>query len=108
MVGSRSPAARKDRGEMDIEERLELLERELFRARAVNEIQNLMGRYTVNHSPAGVANAITFFALELPDVSAEMGDRGVYVGEAGLRGLFGDRLPMVPAGDLLGPYLAPP
>jgi hypothetical protein len=93
---------------LDIEERLAWLERELFRAQAVNDIQNLMGRYTVNHSPAGVANAISFFALELPDVSAEFGDRGVYVGEAGLQELFVERFGMEPVGNLLVHYIATP
>jgi hypothetical protein len=39
---------------MDIEQRLAQPERELVRARAVQEIQNLMGRYTVNHAPATI------------------------------------------------------
>jgi hypothetical protein len=98
---------RKDAG-MEIEQRIAQLGHELFRANAVREIQNLMGRYTVNHAPATIHRAIHFFALELPDVSAEIGDRGVYVGEAGIRELFEDRFPMEPAGNLLIHYLATP
>lgn len=93
---------------MDIEQRLADLEHELFRARAVQDIQNLMGRYTVNHGPATIHQAVHFFALELPDVSVEVGDRGVYVGEAGIRELFGTRFPMEPNGNLLIHYLATP
>jgi hypothetical protein len=92
----------------DLETRLAALEHELFRARAVNDIQNLMGRYTVNHTPSTVHQAINFFALELPDVSAEIGDRGVYVGEAGLRELFVDSFPMEPVGNLLVHFIATP
>lgn len=93
---------------MSLEERIAQLEHELARERAVREIQNLMGRYTVNHTPATVHQAVEFFALELPDVSAEVGNLGVYVGEAGIRELFGDRLPMEPKGNLLLHYLATP
>ncbi|MDQ4489799.1 nuclear transport factor 2 family protein [Sinomonas sp. ASV486] len=93
---------------MNTEERLARLEHELFRAHAVNDIQNLMGRYTVNHAPATVGQAINFFALDLPDVSAEIGDRGVYVGEAGLRELFVDSFPMEPVGNLLIHFIATP
>lgn len=88
--------------------RLEELEHQLFRAQAVNEVQKLMGRYTVNHAPATIHQAVDFFALELPEVSAEMGDRGVYVGEAGIRELFVGRFPMEPMGNLLIHYIATP
>jgi hypothetical protein len=74
----------------------------------VHEIQLLMGRYTVNHTPATIHRAVQFFALELDDVSVETGDRGRYVGEAGIRELFGDRFPMEPVGNLLIHYLATP
>jgi len=93
---------------VDMEKRLAALEHELARERAVHEVQRLMGRYTVNHAPATIHKAIEFFALELPDVSIETGDRGVYVGEAGLRELFTDRFPMEPVGNLLIHYLASP
>ena len=93
---------------MDAQERLAKLEHELFRAQAVTDIQNLMGRYTVNHAPATIHQAVNFFALELPDVSAEIGDRGVYVGAAGIQELFGGRFPMEPVGNLLVHYLATP
>jgi SnoaL-like domain len=93
---------------MSLEDRVAQLEHEVARERAAREIQNLMGRYTVNHAPATVHQAVEFFALELPDVSAEVGDRGVYVGEARIRELFEDRLPMEPRGNLLLHYLATP
>lgn len=93
---------------MDLEKRVLELERELFRARAAQEIQNLMGAYTVNHSPTTTHQALNFFALELPDVSAEIGDRGVYVGEAGLRELFAGRFSMEATGNLLIHYIATP
>lgn len=93
---------------MNAEERLARLEHELFRVKAGGDIQNLMGRYTVNHTPATIHQAINFFALELPDVSAEIGDRGVFVGEAGLRELFVGRFPMEPVGNLLVHYLTTP
>ena len=91
-----------------VEERLAYLEKELFRARAAQQIQNLMGRYTVNHTPATMYRAVHFFALDRPDVSAEMGDRGVFIGEEGIRALFQGQFPMEPVGNLLLHYLATP
>ncbi len=91
-----------------VEERLALLEHELSRLKAVDLIQNLMGRYTVNHTPATMHRAVHFFALDRPDVSAEMGDRGVFFGEEGIRALFQGEFPMEPVGNLLLHYLATP
>lgn len=93
---------------MSVEERIAALEHEVQRLRAVQDVQNLMGRYTVNHAPATMHQAVEFFALELPDVSVEVGDRGVYVGEAGIRELYQRHFPMSHEGNLLVHYLATP
>jgi len=93
---------------MNIEQRLAQLEHDLDRERSAREVQNLMGRYTINHTPSTMGDAVNFFALELPDVSVETGDRGVFVGEAGVRELYQGQFPMEPVGNLLVHFLASP
>ena len=84
------------------------LQHELFRLKSVNEIQNLMGTYTVNHVPKNMADHVELFALEMPDVSVEVGDRGVYRGPEAVKALFGQTFTMDLKGNLLIHYLATP
>jgi hypothetical protein len=88
--------------------RPEAIQLELHRLRAVTEIQNLMGTYTVNHLPKNMHDHIELFAMEFDDVSVEVGDRGVYVGPEALRTLFGVQFQMDLKGNLLIHYLATP
>jgi hypothetical protein len=88
--------------------RIERLERQLARQEAIDAVQKLMGAYSVNFSPKYMHRALEFYALERPDVSVEIGDRGVYVGEAALRKLFSAQFAMTPVGNLLIHYLATP
>jgi SnoaL-like domain len=88
--------------------RIERLETQLARREAVDAIQKLMGAYTVNFSPKYMSRALDFYALDRPDVSVEIGDRGVYMGEAALRKLFSAQFTMSLAGNLLIHYLATP
>ena len=93
-----------------IAKRLEALEQEVRGLRAVQEIQNLMGRYCVNHVQKNMAASVQFYALSQPDVSVEIADRGVFVGEAALRSLFQQQFqtPDHLQGYLLHHYLATP
>ena len=75
---------------------------------AVHDIQNLMGSYTNNHMPKTMHRALAFYALDMPDVSVEVGDRGVYVGREALEILFGTQFTMSLPGNLLIHYLATP
>jgi hypothetical protein len=88
--------------------RIERLEKQLARREAVDAVQRLMGAYTVNFSPKYMNRALNFYALDRPDVSVEIGDRGLYVGEAALRKLFSAQFSMSLAGNLLVHYLATP
>ncbi len=63
-----------------LEERVKLLEKEIERLQAVNEIQNLVGRYAVLHTPKSMKKTIELFALKQPDVSVEIAMWGVYIG----------------------------
>jgi len=87
---------------------LEAIKHELFRLRSVTDIQNLMGRYTVNHTPKNIGSHVELFAMHRADVSVEIGDRGVYVGAEAVRRLFQDEFAMALEGNLLIHYLATP
>ena len=93
---------------VDLSAELAAIRHELFRLNAVREIQNLMGAYTVNHLPKNMHDHIELFAMYMPDVSAEVGDREVYVGPDALRTLFGKQFAMGLKGNLLIHYLATP
>lgn len=92
-----------------VEERLEALEKELQQARDVLAIQNLMGRYTVNWVPKNLNLQADFYALDEPDVSVEVGDRGVFRGAEAVKTLFGKTFSNpVLEGVLLIHYLTSP
>jgi hypothetical protein len=88
--------------------RIDRLESQLARHEAADAVQKLMGAYTVNFSPKYMCRALDFYALDRPDVSVEIGDRGVFVGEPALRKLFTELFAMDHAGNLLIHYLATP
>ena len=88
--------------------RVAVLEAQLARLDAARELHNLMGRYTVNFSPKFMHRAVDFYALERPDVSVEIADRGVFVGGDAIRKLFGAQFAMSLKGNLLIHYLATP
>jgi hypothetical protein len=88
--------------------RVAVLEAQLARLDAARELHNLMGRYTVNFSPKYMHRAVDFYALERPDVSVEIADRGVFVGGEAIRKLFGAQFAMSLKGNLLIHYLATP
>lgn len=92
--------------EAELIRRIEKLEHELGRTQAARDIQNLMGRYTINFSPKYMHRALDFYALDRPDVSVEIADRGVYVGAQALTKLFGAQFAMDLKGNLLVHYLA--
>lgn len=89
-------------------EEMAALKLELFRLKAVTDIQNLMGTYTVNHVPKNMHDHIELFAMERDDVSVEVGDRGRYVGPDAVRALFGQQFAMPLEGNMLIHYLATP
>lgn len=47
--------------------------------------------HAVNHVQKNMHKSISFFALDEPDVSFEVGDRGVYTGKEALTTLFADQ-----------------
>jgi hypothetical protein len=72
----------------DLEERVKLLEKEVERLKAINEIQILVGRYAVLHTPKTFKQTPELFALKQPDVSVEVAARGIYVGSAQIKTFY--------------------
>ncbi|KAL3447699.1 hypothetical protein BJX65DRAFT_307760 [Aspergillus insuetus] len=91
---------------LTLEDRLIALERELHRVKDERNIHQLMGRHTVNHLAKNMPKTLSFFALDEPDVSVEVGDRGLYRGRAALETLFQDQFGSAALkGNLLFPFL---
>ena len=74
--------------EENLEKEVELLEKEVERLHAINEIQNLVGKYTALHTPKTFKRTPELFALKQPDVSAEIAMWGVYVGAQQIKSLY--------------------
>ena len=75
---------------MTIEERLEKLELEMERRKAVTEIQNCIGRYEGVHKAMTMYLTPETFALTMPDVSMEVSDWGVFVGPEAIKFQFAE------------------
>ncbi|OCL04569.1 hypothetical protein AOQ84DRAFT_225835 [Glonium stellatum] len=75
----------------NIEKRLEALEKGLRQVRDEREIEEMMSRHAVNHVQKNMHRSIQYFALDEPDVSFEIGDRGAYKGAEVLQTLFRDQ-----------------
>ncbi|KXT11914.1 hypothetical protein AC579_8583 [Pseudocercospora musae] len=87
-------------------EELAQLKAEVARLKAKDDINMLMGRHTINHVAKNIRNTVNFFALDEPDVSVEIGDRGVYRGRAAITTLFQDQFGSATLkGNLLFPFL---
>ena len=71
----------------NLEERLALLEKETERLKAVHEIQNLVGKYQVLHTPKTIHRSWELFALKQPDVSVEIAVWGVFMGAESIKKL---------------------
>ncbi|KAJ5661089.1 uncharacterized protein N7484_000461 [Penicillium longicatenatum] len=76
---------------VSLEERIRALEIKVQRNQDERDINMLMGRHTVNHLAKNMHKTLSFFALDEPDVSVEVGDRGVYRGRAALQTLFAEQ-----------------
>jgi hypothetical protein len=75
--------------EESLEKRVRILEKEVERLQAINEIQILVGKYAVLHTPKTFKTVPeTLFALKQPDVSVEIAMWGVYVGAEQIKTLY--------------------
>ncbi len=75
-----SQAEAKDASTKSIEERFASLEHEIMRLQAVNEIQNLMGRYEAIHMGKYVQKTWEFYARHTPNTWMDVADWGIFVG----------------------------
>ena len=93
---------------MTIEERLEKLELEMERRKAVTEIQNCIGRYEGVHKAMTMYLTPETFALTMPDVSMEVSDWGVFVGPEAIKFQFAEMMKEEPIGTMFDHYVATP
>ncbi|KAI5480257.1 hypothetical protein MNV49_001216 [Pseudohyphozyma bogoriensis] len=92
-----------------VEARLDTLEKEIQRLKDVHEIEKTFARHCINHTSKNMSKTISFFALDEPTVSVEVGDRGVYVGRKAIETLFQDQYGAAAwKGNLLFPFLTTP
>jgi hypothetical protein len=91
-----------------LEERVKLLEHEIERLHAIQEIQNLMGRYQVLHTPKTFWRTPELFALKQPDVSVEIAMWGVYIGAEQIKRHYQKILASSPAGTMFEHHLTTP
>lgn len=91
-----------------IEERLEKLELEMERRRAVVEIQNCIGRYEGVHKAMTMWMTPQMFALTMPDVSMEVSDWGVFVGPEAVTFQFAQMMKEEPIGTMFDHYICTP
>jgi hypothetical protein len=74
--------------EKSLEERFAALEHEVDRLQSVIEIQNLVGRYAVIHTPISMSKTPELFALKQPDVSVEIAMWGVFIGAEKIKRMY--------------------
>ena len=71
-----------------LEKRIAELERQVERANDRHAIEMLMADMLTCWSQKNMSRAGEFYAYEMPDVSTEVGDRGMYVGKEEMEKLF--------------------
>lgn len=75
----------------------------------VSSLTLSLDRHTVNHLMKNMGRTLSFFALDEPNVSVEVGDRGVYVGRKALETLFQAQFGAAELqGNMLFPFLTTP
>lgn len=69
----------------NVEERLAAMEKEIEHLKAYNEIQNLVAKYEVIHTPSTEWQSPELFALKQPDVSVEIAMWGKVIGPENIK-----------------------
>ena len=72
----------------ELNERLSAIELQLERLQAYHDVANVMAGYAINHCQKNLAHGVDYFALEMPDVSVEIANGGLLVGEKAVRALY--------------------
>lgn len=76
--------------ERELQAKLDELTLQIERLQAYQEVANVMAGYAINHCQKNIGHDADYFALELPDVSVEIANGGVLVGEKAVRALYED------------------
>lgn len=72
----------------ELQQELARLRQRVERQEDITEIQKVMAAYEYLHYPMTFPEKINLFALELPDVSFDVGDSGEFVGREGIETVF--------------------
>jgi len=92
----------------EMEARLAKLEHEVERAKAPQEIMNIMGRYESVHKAVAMHLTPECFALTMPDVSMEVSDWGVFRGPEAIKFQFAKMMQEEPIGTMFDHYITTP
>lgn len=71
-----------------LEKELAELRKQVQRQQDVQDIQKVMAAYEYLHYPITFPEKIQLFALDMPDVSFDVGDSGEFVGREGIEHIF--------------------
>jgi hypothetical protein len=82
-----------------LEDRVKLLEKEIERLQAYNEIQNLVAKYEVIHTPLTEHQSAELFALKQPDVSVEIAMWGKVIGPGNIQRVWPKRVKDTASGE---------
>jgi hypothetical protein len=74
----------------DIQKQLQKMQKQIERLQAYVEIQNLVGKYEVIHTPSTERQSPQLFALKQPDVSVEIAMWGKFIGPDQVRNMYGE------------------
>ena len=72
----------------ELQRQLETLQKQVERQNDIYEIQKVMAAYEYLHYPITFPEKVKLFALEMPDVSMDVGDSGAFVGREGIETVF--------------------
>lgn len=72
----------------ELRQELDALKKQVERQQDVYEIQKVMAAYEYLHYPVTFLEKVKLFALEMPDVSMDVGDSGEFVGREGIETVF--------------------
>jgi hypothetical protein len=73
----------------NMQKEIKSMKHEIERLQAYNEIQNLVAKYAVLHTPTTMSRSPEVFALKQPDVSVEIAMWGKFIGAKQIKNMYG-------------------
>lgn len=72
----------------ELQQEIAALKKQVAKQNDIDEIQKVMSAYEYLHYPITFPEKLQLFALDMPDVSMDVGDSGVFVGREGVETVF--------------------